>query len=126
MNIEALNKHADYLDGGDLVAPFIMDQCSNCALGHAIMVMEGKTDFWNNAWGLQGAAMRIFGIANLSLEADFLFDKDWPNDPHLAAERFRYVARHGAAPSKDQWKRFGCILPIPVVQIEEPAGAVLC
>lgn len=105
-----LNDMADYFEAGSLVAPFRMNQYCHCVLGHSVRVLEKKTGFWNFQW-IQGAAERLFGFKESSAEGMFCLSATWHNmnevdDPKAAAARLRYVARHEAAPSADQWPRF--------------------
>lgn len=109
INVTNLNQMADYLDSGDLHHNFNMRAYCDCVVGHALRVLDRKTGNWNFQWVAQATA-RIFGIDDRSSHVDptwqFCFGANWPSDPHLAAVRLRYVARHGAAPDASQWKRF--------------------
>lgn len=96
--IENLNKMADYLDS-ESVGYFDMTNVVTCVLGHACRHIEHSN-------ATQGASSRVFGVSYISAEGQFMFGSHWGTDPKAAAARLRYVAQHGAAPSRDQWDRF--------------------
>ena len=120
MNKENLNKMADHLDG-DGGSELNMRQFCNCVVGRSLRVIEHMKGNWNHQW-VAGATERMFGIPDERWSPlwMFLFGGDWPNDPHLAAVRLRYVAQHGDAPSKDQWDRFRNVQAPAVAEVDEP------
>lgn len=105
MNIENLNIMGDYFDGLDRGSSLNMRQYPCCALGHSIRFLDKQKGHWNFQW-VRGSSERLFGFSEFSRTGQFLFGQDWINNPKACGERFRYVARHGDAPSGDQWERF--------------------
>jgi len=104
MNKENLLKMADHLESGK-VGKFDMRAYCDCVIGQSLRLIENRTGNFNYQW-VQGSTRRMFGIDPSTPTSDFCFGATWPNDPRLAAERLRYVAQHGDAPSGDQWHRF--------------------
>lgn len=94
---DRLNKMAGYLDKGP-EGLFCMRQYHCCVIGHVARALgiEGHAE-WS-------AAYTVFGLDGQA--AAFCFGSQWSNCPKAAAERLRYVAQHGDAPSNDQWERF--------------------
>lgn len=122
MNKDNLLKMADYLDAGNFGGhQFHMPKYCDCVLGHAVCVFEDGLKA--HIPDIMTASRRIFGIGADDEDWLFCFGSRWSDDPHAAADRLRYVAIHGAAPSKDQWERFhepqrGFCEPVAVTQAE--------
>jgi hypothetical protein len=120
-NNDNLNKMADYFEGGP-DGPFNMLQYRCCALGHSIRELEQQKGDWDPQW-VQGASYRLFGFVEQANAGQFLFCSRWINDPAACAARFRYVALHGDAPSRDQWDSFQTVPPVVEVEEKEEAEA---
>jgi hypothetical protein len=136
MNIQALTDLADYLDSGELSAPFNMCCYSHCAAGHYIRreMLRNKECFGDTevTQRAQDSIPNIFDMESGGLDWAFCFGPEWGNlgqhaiinDVHAAAHRLRYVARHGSAPSMDQWKRFETVPTTSLREVAEDSEPV--
>lgn len=109
MNKENLIKMAERLENNP---PRYLDMTNleTCVLGFASRTIDFQIPATSNL------AAKIFGIEYSSDEGQFLFGSCRSNDPKARAAALRYVALHGAAPSRDQWPRFE---RVQVVEKEE-------
>lgn len=106
MNKEELLDLANYLDTGKTATPLVMKCFPHCALGQSVRRHHPELGTVDVAIKASQEEHNRYGVDRNSDDYSFMFGSHWPNCPHLAAERIRYVAIHGAAPSRDQWDRF--------------------
>lgn len=115
MNRENLQRLADYLQSGKLLAKFDMcffclsgnnnneDTCGTvgCAIGHS--PYAGISKFIYESWS--SYSERVFGLCCLSSKWNWCFDSDWAEvdqTPLGAAKRILYLLAHNAPPP--QWR----------------------